>query len=347
MRKAARAAIAFAFVGLVLGAMPTCALSSGSLLTVITAAPKPPATSQADPIPAALRTQANSYVDPYIDQALAAIAADPRDDLSLVVQPFTSPNAYSRLTPNQQSIYIAMQKAITALQPAQFLNSDWANADTDGKAAYKALVADNPGFGIYSRTYLVESTAGDIRGIAIQYYLPYDQSVVMPTPQQIQEAIDYLEAVVQRITSRMPTTLSTYDKYRYLAVVESMLLSYDYTHAAGMADTTIWAIMAGKTICDGYSITYCYLCQRAGLWCRVVIGKVETDSQSTIHAWNLVQLDTGTYYVDVTWADGMSPDNVNSPSWFRYFMMDEATMSIDHATSDGTAATGSAEALQR
>lgn len=60
------------------------------------------------------------------------------------------------------------------------------------------------------------------------------------------------------------------------------------------------AIVEGKTICTGYAMAYRGLCERLGLPCWVMSGNVEGAG----HAWNIILLDDGYLYADVTFADG-------------------------------------------
>lgn len=58
------------------------------------------------------------------------------------------------------------------------------------------------------------------------------------------------------------------------------------------------------------------------------------------HAWNLVKLDSGTYYLNITWSDGAS--RPGSPGWHDYFMLTQEQILLDHEITDGTVASGTA-----
>ena len=99
--------------------------------------------------------------------------------------------------------------------------------------------------------------------------------------------------------------------------------------------TAYGAIEGGMAICQGYATGFEYLCRKANLWCTQVSGS----SQGMSHAWNLVKLESGTYHVDVTWAD----DDQNVPldaGWQRYFMLAQDEILVDHEIDDDTVATG-------
>ena len=124
----------------------------------------------------------------------------------------------------------------------------------------------------------------------------------------------------------MPENLSTYDKYRYLATVISLVTDYDHYSLGGwQVGTAYGSIVGGYSICQGYSRGFLYLCEKAGLWCVTVDG-VAGDNYS--HMWNMVRLDTGYYHIDVTWSDENGyPD---SAQWLGYFMLTEDEIAQDH-----------------
>ena len=152
---------------------------------------------------------------------------------------------------------------------------------------------------------------------------------------QIKEEIQIFEEECNLIVSAIPKTLSTYDKYRYLAAVISLRTTYDNDSVGGKPTATIYgAIEGGSSICQGYASGFEYLCRKANLWCTQVSGV----SQDTAHAWNLVKLESGTYHIDLTWADadGNTP---LGPAWQSYFMLTQEEILLDHQMDDGTVAT--------
>lgn len=87
-----------------------------------------------------------------------------------------------------------------------------------------------------------------------------------------------------------------------------------------------------KGVCAGYSKLMKYLCDRAGIPCLYVAGgawaEIEASSSGN-HAWNVMELDGNTVYVDVTWGD----DGTNA-DW-TWFGKDWATFRLDHRSRDG------------
>ncbi|MDR2714434.1 MAG: hypothetical protein LBB42_02760 [Coriobacteriales bacterium] len=279
--------------------------------------------------------------DPIIDEVLAALAADQRSDLSAKIIPFSASPARNNLDATQQAMYDKMLNKIKAVEPVQFLLSEWGSLDLNyAYAVYSALIEDYPELKSYSYADTIQKTTGQITGVEILYLEPSTLwKNENPDPQRIRDDMALFDAVVDRIIQRIPANASAYDKYRYLAYVQSLIESYDYDLERDRSDP--WSgIMAGQSVCEGYAWTFYYLCKEAGLWCSVIEGTVIAADDNDHHVWNLVQLDTGTYFIDVTWSDAGDP-SLGSDEWMRYFMMDQATASIDHDPDDGTVAAGS------
>lgn len=148
-------------------------------------------------------------------------------------------------------------------------------------------------------------------------------------------AESFLNEVCDLVIENMPQDASAYDKYRYLAYFLSEATDYDETFAGGLMSITPYgAIVGGHSVCIGYTTAYLYLCEKADLWCCRVYGY----SEEGIHGWNLVKLEDGTYYVDVTWCDGLG--QIGTEDWQRYFMLTEDVLLDDHGVWDGGPAAG-------
>ncbi len=63
------------------------------------------------------------------------------------------------------------------------------------------------------------------------------------------------------------------------------------------------SIVTGKTVCTGYARAYKLLCDELGLPCRVITGT----KNGVRHAWNAVEIENETFYVDCTAADTGTP----------------------------------------
>lgn len=173
----------------------------------------------------------------------------------------------------------------------------------------------------------------DFVGLESRYTCRYDPDG-SEDKDEIRADIAAFEEAADRILAGLTDDMTARDKYCYLAKVISENADYDYERESG-AENAPWAgIMGGKFVCEGYSVAMQYLCRRADLYCKVVEG----NSRGESHSWNLVKLPTGTYYVDVTWADGSGEPG--DMGWYRYIMLTQDDILFDHEISDGTVATG-------
>lgn len=63
------------------------------------------------------------------------------------------------------------------------------------------------------------------------------------------------------------------------------------------------SIVTGRTVCTGYARAYSLLCEKLDLPCRVITGT----KNGVRHAWNAVEIENETFYVDCTAADTGTP----------------------------------------
>ncbi|NCB52504.1 MAG: hypothetical protein EOM54_11600 [Clostridia bacterium] len=151
----------------------------------------------------------------------------------------------------------------------------------------------------------------------------------------VEDDIKYFNAICDLVVENIPQDASAYDKYRYLAYFLSEATDYDVKGLGGiMSITPYGAIAGGYSICLGYATAYLYLCEQADLWCSPVYGY----SENGVHGWDLVKLEDGTYYVDVTWCDGLG--RIGTDEWQSYFMLTEDVLLEDHGVLSGGPATG-------
>jgi len=175
---------------------------------------------------------------------------------------------------------------------------------------------DYPKIGVYFACEDVLNEAGEVCGVKSVYFCPSDDST--GDIESIEHESEVFEAACDYIVERMPENCSTYDKYRYLAAIVTDTALYDMD-AGRMARNAYGAILGGKSVCEGYAKSFQYLCKKADLYCDYITGyTTDTEGNSTYHAWNVIKLEDGTYYVDTTWMDGGDPP-VASGMWYQYF----------------------------
>lgn len=108
--------------------------------------------------------------------------------------------------------------------------------------------------------------------------------------------------LTRKLSAATSANRSAWDKAEDIAEYICDTFRYDYD--AYYNDTGTWdthsTIKAGKGICFNYSEYYYWLCEKAGIPCRIIFGKAGGGE----HAWNQVKLGRNWYNIDVCWMDG-------------------------------------------
>lgn len=110
---------------------------------------------------------------------------------------------------------------------------------------------------------------------------------------------DYADEVIADLD------LSASSEYqKAVAINEYLCDSIEYPARQPYSDvshTAYGAFIEHSAVCDGYARAAKLLCDRSGLECIIVTGKVKNGEG---HAWNLVNIDGKWYQWDVCWNDG-------------------------------------------
>ena len=143
--------------------------------------------------------------------------------------------------------------------------------------------------------------------VEINYEIAYydDAEMEKETDKKVSEIIESLELEGK----------TQYDKVK--AVYEWLRDNVEYEEADADSDikrTAYGALINGKAVCQGYSVSLYRLLLEAGIDNRIVFGKgLSPNGTVGPHTWNIVSLYGRYYYVDVTWGDTAVID--------RYFLL--------------------------
>lgn len=178
----------------------------------------------------------------------------------------------------------------------------------DFQEVFVMVQLDNPKF-YYTKTlfYTYESN-----GKPIPYAEPeiWDRYFTQDISSDNAKLLNILESVAEKTSS-----FSEYEKVKY--IYEYINANTIYAESDGYSSSIIGTLLNGVAVCQGYSLSFKYLCDYIGIDCVVVV------SDEMDHAWNIVEVDGAWYYVDTTWADTGTKD---------YFLLGSTEFNTDHYT---------------
>lgn len=168
----------------------------------------------------------------------------------------------------------------------------------------------------------------------------YTPEIVSPTyPVYVRETYRLLQSIGDQIVNQLPQG-SDYDKVKY--IYEYIINQTDYNVAALTDDAESWkgqgikSVLVDKlSVCAGYSRTFQFLCEKAGIKSIYVTGVIEgSPYENNSHAWNLVEIDGQYYGIDATWGDpifeGEMNEQVSSSINYNYLCVPEQILHISH-----------------
>lgn len=260
-----------------------------------------------------------------MDSAVIAVTKDPLG-IESSSHPYVPADKRSELSDEGQAYYDAMLSAAENFEELTLEGGD------EVGSALTALLYDRPEIEIY---FNMEQDGNAWHSVFFEpetrYYKPAEDM------DRVKEQVRTFLLTAEYVVSRIPEDLSAADKYRLIGYYISARTTY--AHVLGeiprYATGAYGAVVYGRSICQGYSIGFEYLCRKANLYCRRVTNGYTNDD---MHYWNVVELDCGTYFVDITWCDG-SVDKYDSPYWYKWFLF-TFTDDYYHVPDDGTVTTG-------
>lgn len=226
--------------------------------------------------------------------------------------------AYNTLSDNQKRAYIALCEGILKCD-AKIDISDCNINNNDYQAVFAAIQADNP--------HLIST-----KGAAS--YMHYG------------DTISYFKYKYDLSAAQSSSVMNTIEKNTADVIAQAKTLSSDYEKAKLFHDWIInrtdyiangekytWRIdgpiIYKKSVCEGYSKAFSYLCQSVGIECICISGIGNGGG----HMWNMVKIDGKWYHADVTWDDPISWDG-RPILRYDYFLISESAIKSDHIIND-------------
>ena len=243
-------------------------------------------------------------------------------------------HGYSQLSSEDRKAYEYMLSRIAAFED---------NASQYGDVVYNRVYLDFASIG-YSPTYdkvqrLTNLISKDVPeayplgsyiyrydSVARQYYLRLIKSY---TPEKYVSQMAAIYSTGSQMVSEATGESSEYGMAKSLH--DSLVRNANYGDMTGVdAGTIVGGLINGRIVCEGYSRTYLFLCQQAGLKAIYVVGALQTSSVNdtwTNHAWNHVSIDGSWYMTDVTCDGGL----VGSTIGYSNFMLGETSSKKIHS----------------
>ncbi len=152
--------------------------------------------------------------------------------------------------------------------------------------------------------YTYDESTGEIRS-----FTPGTLSDTYDRALYEEKLADIMEQCIHPGMTQAEIALSVHDKL-------ILMCRYDETL---QKNTAYDLLINGSTVCNGYTVLYRDILNRAGVKC------ISVSSTSMEHTWNLVQLDGQWYHADLTW-DDPTPDMIGVVR-HDYFLLTDAQIS--------------------
>lgn len=232
--------------------------------------------------------------DLEIDSSGLSFNYDPKNDIS-----DDTPYCYGVLSEEDRKIYDEIRAAITPdgvdtgtvwTHPC----STQAESDRIERIVYGIMFDDEPQNNFLGFDIGWEKDEYRVKPVS-----------VMCDHKEDMELRDLVKRKTDEIFEEMPSGLTRYGKYVYLAEVLCKMCRYDYNAADPNLDSSTYLteypygvrgpFEDGAAVCFGYAHAYTLLCNYAGLFCNTI--------SAGEHAWNMIRLNGEYYYFDTTWMD--------------------------------------------
>lgn len=160
----------------------------------------------------------------------------------------------------------------------------------------------------------------------------YDQNHLHRTIQLMDAThLHYTKDIIQRFTSIIPENLSETQKAALLYEVLTRRIHYSHNENSKSRFVFVSALLSQKAVCMGIAELYNILCNWIGISCKTIIGYAWNgfdENNGSLHAWNLVKLQTSTgkqwFHCDPTW----DLDELNYTSK-RFFLKNDNYMKMN------------------
>ena len=146
----------------------------------------------------------------------------------------------------------------------------------------------------------------------------YFEPVYAMSYEEYKKQMDELKTVVPVILKGAEKYSAIYEKELYIHDYIVSNTVYTDPETSPNANSMYGCLVEGKASCEGYSRAFQYLLSALNIDNRLVTGESTEDGENYIgHMWNYVLLDGQGYFVDVTWDDPKTANQVLRHTFFN------------------------------
>jgi hypothetical protein len=235
------------------------------------------------------------------------------------------PYYYTLMDEDEQTLYMILRRAVMNREKKVSLDANEFSEDFMETAHAVMSNSDSLTFGYrgYSGMSYGYTTNGVYRPDHYEITLEYWDWAM--SRNNFIRAVSFVDKEVDSFIKTLDEDLNTRQKlvkaYDFIRLGTVYDLDYKYAH------TAYGALVAGRSVCDGYAYALQYICEELGIPCVIATGTIE--GSDTGHAWNKVKIGKNWYVIDSTESDNGTDLKDYSDKGFLFLADSEYTFSAE------------------
>lgn len=236
---------------------------------------------------------------------------------------------YEQLDSDEQEIYQELYQGVLLQEKKIYTHSE--DAD-EANEILLSVMCDFP------ELFWIDgsATASTHSGTEIKGSYTVVEPGYLYTKKEIAKMQEEIDAVATEILSGVPKDSGEYEKIKY--IYECLIEMAEYKGDAKHSQNMYSALVNRETVCAGYAKSNQYLLNKLGIFCTYVMGTAVENGKSDNHAWNIVRCNDKYYYVDITWADPVVPEEQSekmSAIIYDYLCCSDDVLAETHTSESG------------
>ena len=203
--------------------------------------------------------------------------------------------AYDSLTETEQIWYRDMVDTLGRMLEKQELSAGGLEAgldESDIDKIFQCVLNDHPEY-FYVEGYTYTKYSRQDQLVKLEFTGTYS----MTRDEAIKRSLE-IKAAAGEMINGISQDADEYEKVKYIYEILIRNTEYDLT---APDNQNIYSVFVNQaSVCQGYAKAAQYLLNHLGIESTIVMGIVNNGEG---HAWNLVKVDGGYYYMDATWGD--------------------------------------------